>query len=291
MKSFKNTFGSWVALLLLMCGLTACGAVQGQDETQKNDPMPATSASTSGSTDGWLTPEQKHRAEQITSLFENDTIELQYGYAENIHDGRGITAGRAGFTTATGDALLVVEFYTERGPNDLAKYLARLKELAQSHSDAVSGLEGFEAAWTKEAQDPAFRSAQDEIVDKEYYRPAMEFGDSVGLKTALARAVLYDTILQHGGGEDPDGLPALLARTEQEAGGNPKTGVDEKIWLTAFLKVRRATLANASDPATRAAWAESVSRVDVLAFIAESGNYDLHGPIVIKAAGYDVTVP
>jgi hypothetical protein len=39
--------------------------------------------------------ERKHRAAQITSTFENSTLELQYDYVENIGDGRGITAGRA----------------------------------------------------------------------------------------------------------------------------------------------------------------------------------------------------
>src|SRR4030095_14728228 len=102
------------------------------------------------------------------------------------------------------------------------------------------------------------------------YRPAMAAADQLGVKTALARAVLYDTIIQHGDGEDPDGLPALIARTEKEVGGSPKTGVDEQLWLSTFLKLRRSTLANASDPATREAWAESVSRVDVLVSIQES---------------------
>src|SRR5437870_4798044 len=59
-----------------------------------------------------LTVEQKRRAEQLTSLFENGRIELQYSYAEDLGDGRGITTGRAGFTTADGDALEVVTLYT-----------------------------------------------------------------------------------------------------------------------------------------------------------------------------------
>src|SRR3954454_6473988 len=68
-------------------------------------------------------PERKHRAAQITSSFENSTLELQYGYIDNIGDGRGITAGRAGFTSATGDLLLLVQRYTKAKPgNVLAPY-------------------------------------------------------------------------------------------------------------------------------------------------------------------------
>jgi hypothetical protein len=33
---------------------------------------------------------------------------------------------------------------------------------------------------------------------------------------------------QHGDGDDPDGLPALLKRTEKAVGGTPKRGIDEK---------------------------------------------------------------
>ena len=291
MKSFKLTLASG-ATFFLIAGLVGCGAGVSTDESQDQAPMTSPSSPTSASKDAWLTSEQKHRAEQIISLFENDTLELQYGYVENINDGRGFTAGRAGFTTATGDAFAVVELYSQKSPNnELAKFLPRLRELAESGSDAVSGLGGFEAAWSKSAEDAVFRSSQDEIVDREYYRPAMEIGDTLGLKTALARAVLYDTIIQHGGGEDPDGLPAVIAKTQQVAGGSPQSGVDEKVWLSAFLKVRREVLEHASDPATRKAWAESTYRVDVLSSIADAGNYDLHGPIPIKVAWFDVNVP
>jgi len=287
-KNFHPKKFKWFLIILLLGSLIACGAGIETPLQDNHDPV----ATSSASGDGWLTPEQKHRAEQITSLFENDTIELQYAYVENIQDGRGYTAGRAGFTTATGDALEVVELYSEKSPNNaLEKFLPRLRELANSHSDHVDGLEGFQEAWTNMAKDPIFRSSQDEIVDREYYRPAMEMGDKLGLKTALARAALYDTIIQHGGGEDPDGLPAVIANTQQFAGGSPKTGIDEAIWLKAFLKERREVLEHASDPATREAWAESTYRVDVLSLILDSGNLDLHGPIPIKVDWFDLTIP
>ena len=60
--------------------------------------------------------------------------------------------------------------------------------------------------------------------------------------------------------------------------------------LSAFLDVRRADLANANDPETRAVWAQAVSRVDALRDILTANNDVLSGPI---AVGYDygVTVP
>jgi hypothetical protein len=41
-------------------------------------------------------------ADQMVSVFENETTSLQYGYIENLNDGRGYTAGRAGFVTRDG---------------------------------------------------------------------------------------------------------------------------------------------------------------------------------------------
>lgn len=231
---------------------------------------------------GGLTPEQKRRAEQFTSIFENDTIVLQYDYAENIGDGRGFTCGRAGFTTATGDALLVVERYTQTVPaNGLAKYQPELQRLAEDEDGDTSTIQGFDLDWQKAAQDPAFRDVQDAVVDEIYYQPSVQCADAAGLKTALARAVLYDTIIQHGEGDDPDGLPALLQRTQKKVHGTPKTGIDEKIWLQAFLKIRRNNLLHPANPDTQEEWAQSVDRCDAFSAIATAGNYDLHGPIHI----------
>jgi len=125
-----------------------------------------------------------------------------------------------------------VEIYSKKVPqNNLAKFLPELKRLKTEHSADTSHLRGYADEWKKAAHDPAFRAAQDQVSDHEYYEPSAKYADEVGLKTALARAVLYDSIIQHGDGDDPDGLPALLKRTEKAAGGTPKKGIDEKKWL------------------------------------------------------------
>lgn len=118
-----------------------------------------------------MTAQQKHRCEQYTSIFENDTTELQYAYVENIHDGRGFTAGRAGFTTGTGDAYEVVKKYTaHKHSNPLAHFLPELEKLAKSSSGSVAHLSGFETAWKEAAKDPEFHKIQDEVSDEMYYR-------------------------------------------------------------------------------------------------------------------------
>jgi chitosanase len=240
-----------------------------------------------------LSPQQRLRAEQLISLFENSTIEFQYSYAEVLGDGRGVTAGRAGFTTGTGDAYVVVQQYTNKVPkNPLAIYLPELKRLltAKNPND-ISGLRGFIKAWESAAKDPLFRSTQDRIMEQLYYMPSIGHANRQGLNFALSRAVVYDTIIQHGDGDDPDSLSALLKETQQRVGGTPKMGIDERDWLRTFLAVRRAHLSNAHDPTTREVWAESVTRVDVWSAIASSKNYNLTGPIPIQVSYHNTTIP
>ncbi len=209
----------------------------------------------------------------------------------NLDDGRGYTAGRIGFTTGTGDAYTVVQRYTDRVPdNMLAKYLPRMQVLRDDESDSVSGLEGFPKAWAEAAKDSRFRAVQDEISDEVYYNPAMAAADDLGLKYALSRGIMYDTIIQHGGGEDsPDGLYALINLTNKKMGGSPKTGIDEKQWIYTFLQVRKTDLLHPVNKDTQEAWAESADRIDILKNIADSGNWDLHGPIRL-GGDYEATI-
>jgi chitosanase len=267
-----------VVCACLIAGLLACDSNTGEDE----DDSPTVV----------FTEEQRVLADQIISVFENNTPIIDYAYAENLDDGRGITAGRAGFTSATGDMLLVIERYTERIPgNPLAGYLPRLRELAAAESGSVEGLESLEDAWRTSAEDSIFLEVQDEIVDEEYYWPAVEHAEELGLTFPLSLLNLYDTCVQHGDGDDPDGLPAIIDRATAQVDGTPADDVDENDWLQAFMDIRRSVLLNATDPDTREEWAESVGRADALIAIFESGNMNLIPPITIAPFDSTFTLP
>jgi chitosanase len=241
--------------------------------------------------EGVPSAEQRTRMDRIINNFEHGTIELGYGSAEVLDDGRGITFGRAGFTTQSGDGLEVVEGYSrERPENRLARYLPRLRELATAKSGSIEGLDGFLEAVREASDDPVFQRAQDELQERLYYLPSRRTCDKLGLRTALARLAVYDSLLMHGGGKDPDGLPAMLDRTRMEAGGTPATGVDEQKWLSAFLRVRRDVITHAHNRETRKAWAHSVGRLDVIQALIDQGNWELHGPIVLRGE-YAATIP
>ena len=240
---------------------------------------------------GALTHAQRVRADKLISQFENSTSRIQYCYVAALDDGRGYTVGRAGFTSATGDLLEVAERYTDAVPgNALADLLPRLRELARDHDGSLEGLERLPDAWRDTCDDPRQRRIQDRVVDEEYYRPAVRHARHLKLRTPLSLAAIYDAEIQHGGGSDPDGVPAMLRRATRKAGGSPRTGVTEKRFLRAFLKVRRATLAHAHDPATREAWAASVGRVDAWLYLYRTGQWQLRSPVKVRTELYHLTI-
>jgi chitosanase len=244
---------------------------------------PAAPAAKSG-----FSPGQRSSADKLISQFENSTSKIQYCYIQALDDGRGYTAGRAGFTSATGDLLEVAERYTQAaGDNALSPLLPRLRELAANEDGSIEGLESLPDAWRSACADARQRHVQDAIVDKEYYFPARRHWRKLGLHTALSLLAIYDADIQHGDGEDPDGVPAMLRRAKKRAHGTPRTGVGERRFLRAFLKVRRATLAHAHDPSTREAWAQTLTRVGAFSYLVRTNQWRLASPLRVHSPNYD----
>jgi chitosanase len=239
-----------------------------------------------------LTHAQRIRADKLISQFENSTSKIQYCYIGALDDGRGYTAGRAGFTSATGDLLEVAERYTRAVPgNPLEDLLPRLRELAESGDGSLDGLESLPQAWRDTCKDPRQRRIQDAVVDEEYYNPAVKAWRKLGLHRPLSLAAIYDAEIQHGGGQDPDGVPAMLKRATKRAHGTPRSKkVSEPRFLKAFIHVRRATLAHAHDPSTRAAWAEVVERADVWRQLVDTGQWQLAAPVRVHTPNYNFTI-
>src|SRR3954454_5626047 len=129
-----------------------------------------------------LTHAQRIRVDKLISEFENSTPKIQYCYVVALNDGRGYTVGRAGFTSATGALREVAEMYTDAVPgNPLADLLPRLRELAESGDGSTDGLEALPQAWGDTCDDPRQRRIQDDVVDREYYAPAVNLWRRYGL--------------------------------------------------------------------------------------------------------------
>jgi chitosanase len=273
-----------------VCAITIIGAAAttaiAYASAQKTSPKPASTAISR-----WMTKDQRRRADQLVSVFEDSTTTIQYAMAENLHDGRGITAGRSGFTTATCDALAVVKQYsiTVR-KNVFDPFKVELTRLCEEQSESTDSLgeASFIAAWQTAAADPRFRSAQDVVNDRMYFVPAMKVADSLGLKTLIARAQIYDAAIQHGFGEDLDSVEALVSRTNERIGSPDISG--EANWLNEFLTVRLDDLQHPFDEATAQAWAESTDRIKCFQTIAAANNMSLRGPITCDVFGTTYTI-
>src|SRR3954449_11232854 len=230
--------------------------------------------------------ERKLRAAQITSTFENSTLELQYDYVENIGDGRGITAGRAGFTSGTGDLLLVIRRYSEAKPdNVLAPYISALQ--AVNGTDSTKGLGGFADAWAVAAEDPDFRKVQDELVDELYFGAAMTMAADWGIETPLGQMIIWDTMIQHGAGGN-HGTRAIIKETQEDAGA---VGQDESAWLDTFLDIRLRHLLRMYRATTENADVSSESRVDALRSLLRGGNLALEPPLTWEVYGDRFELP
>jgi len=101
---------------------------------------------------------EKEIAMELVGSAENSSLDwrAQYGYIEDIHDGRGYTGGIIGFTSGTGDMLEVLGLYTRaRSSNPLVPCLRALRDVNGTSSHRGLGRR-FVIAWRRAARDPRF---------------------------------------------------------------------------------------------------------------------------------------
>lgn len=264
-----------VALVALGLTLTAIPATAFAGTT----PAPTAVHHQEAAANGLDDPAKKDIAMQLVSSAENSSLDWkgQYGYIEDIDDGRGYTAGIIGFCSGTGDMLDLVELYTEREPdNVLAQYLPALRDV--DGTDSHEGLDpGFGEAWETAAGDPAFQQAQNDERDRVYFDPAVGRGKSDGLGT-LGQFAYYDALVMHGDGDDSTSFGSIRERALGKA-KPPAQGGDEVTYLNAFLDARvRAMRQEEAHSDT--------SRVDTAQRVfLDEGNLNLDPPLDWKVYG------
>ena len=139
----------------------------------------------------------------ITSIYENDTPDIQYGACELYDDAdfRGITSGMAGFCTSSecGDALLVIQAYgaaVGAANNELNAFLPMLQSNVNNGANAMPNFNSYCSAWAAASSKSAFITAQTSVADELYMNPAEALSDSYKLTLPLSRAFVYDTCIQ-----------------------------------------------------------------------------------------------
>ncbi|AIR97845.1 chitosanase [Streptomyces glaucescens] len=234
---------------------------------------------------GLAAPGERELAHRILATSTASTLDWRasYGSIEDHGDGRGYTAGIAGFCTGTHDLLALVERYTEDHPdNGLARYLPALR--AVDGTDSHEGLDpGFTEAWKAEAEVPAFQRAQEEERDRVYFDPAVRLAKLDGLGT-LGQFVYYDAMVFHGPDTGPEGFYGMRELALDEA-ATPATGGDETAYLDAFLDIRRDAML------ARKATADT-SRIDTAQRRwLNAGNLELNTPLEWSMYGETYKVP
>jgi chitosanase len=232
-------------------------------------------------------PGEKEIAMELVSSAENSTLDWrkEYGYIEDIGDGRGYTAGLIGFCSGTGDMLALVRSYVAAEPHDsLAPFLPALRRVDGTASHSGLG-RPFIAAWRRAAGDPVFQRLQRRERDRVYFNPAVRRAKADGLGT-LGQFIYYDAIVMHGPGTGYSSFGGIRARAISHA-RTPAQGGSQVRYLKAFLDLRRALMRTEIKHG-------DTSRIDdeQSVFLRER-NLGLHPPLVWHVYGdrYEIRAP
>lgn len=222
--------------------VTAGGSTTPPPTTPAPAPAPANPTPTPNTPSATVTlfdPVKKEIANELVSSAENSSLnwKAQYGYIEDIGDGRGYTAGIIGFCTGCGDLLKLVQYYTTLQPgNVLEKYIPALKKIG-SFDATHAGLDpNFTKDWKTAAQDPKFQKAQNDERDRGYFNPAVNQGIADGIHT-LGQFIYYDAMVVHGPGNDAESFGGIRAAA-MKAAKTPAQGGNETTYLNAFMNAR-----------------------------------------------------
>jgi len=154
--------------------------------------------------------------------------------------------------------------------------------IAKSGDTKELDLLAFRMHWANAASRSEFQDAYEEVVHQIFGLPAQSHCAALNLKTPVARAILLDTVIEHGDDGDKDSTGAIIERTQQNHGAH----LEEQEFLRAFLIERRKTLLKPHNRETAKDWRESATRVDALENL-RATNPELRLPVRIKSADYD----
>lgn len=227
-------------------------------------------------------------AENSTTAWRDNVGYIEYNVEGNSSENRGYTGGIVGFTSKTHDMLLLVERYVADAPtnNPLAPYLQALRNVDGTSSTAGLGTPFVNAWKSAAANDPRFTTAQVQLADEVYFRPAVDLAKKDGIGP-LGQLAYFDANVMHGwdGSSNPDPLAFDGIRlTALRNAKPPAQGGNETTYINAFLDARKdAMLAEQGHSDT--------SRVDTAQRVwLNNGNLDLTRPLSWSVYGDPFTV-
>ena len=229
----------------------------------------------------------KNRIKAISNVFEVGDQQADYSYIEDLDYGRGLTVTSYGFCTCNSEVTDIIKFYDPLAPgNGLGPFLPFLPPAQESLTK--ERFAEFSNVWGEETKlSNILREVCEKYADQLYFDPAVKFAKEAKISTPIGVSIIYDTLLQHGGGDDEDSLSAIYQRTVAQTGW-PHVG-SEADFLRAMLEMRRADLTNPQNTDTAEVWRESVPRIDALLELLKS-NPELQPPLHVRNEEVSVTI-
>jgi hypothetical protein len=229
---------------------------------------------------------QRQKIDMLVAMGENDNTKVNYDYAENIKDMRGYTVGKVGFTTGTGDFIIVARCYNDlKATNVLTKYWGHENAMGipidgleyykyqflttmtnQGDTKLIDSLAAgstFIKDCATAAKDAEYRQCQDSLADADYMAVALQHAAARGLKGALTIGFLYDTELNFGDEDDINpptlGTKSIMSLADKDYGAGLPTDFtgkpwEESRWLGFVIKERAIAMAANPD------WKEAVDQ-------------------------------
>jgi chitosanase len=227
-----------------------------------------------------ITPQQKSKMLQITSVFEGGNIYAKYDLIATLPDGPGgrvqLTYGKHQ-TTEYGNLKQLLSDYVKAGgrySDSIKPALLTIGKIPFLKWDGKSKFvfqdkeleKGLKAA----GGDPIMWKVQDDFFDRVYWNPALNFFLTNKFTEALSMAVIYDSYIHSGG------VPMWLRDDFKEP--TPLHGGHEREWITEYVTARDNWLEHNGRKILRG----TDYRTDCWLDCISAGNWDLSKPVVCK---------
>lgn len=213
---------------------------------------------------------QKQAAQAIINIFETGAVLGDYGNVTLIAGDTGhLTFGRSQTTLGSGNLGDLLERYCANAGARFGERLSVWLPRVKAGDVALDNELRLHNLLRATADDPVMRDTQDQFFDEVYWAPALRSASNLGITTALGVAVVYDSTV-HGS------WVSLRNRTVAQVGAPAAVG--ERVWISAYVDVRREWLA--SHP--RRDLRPTVYRMDAFRRLIEQGRWGLDLPLVVR---------
>ncbi len=188
---------------------------------------------------------EKQKALAIVRVFETGKAEGEPAAVAVLDDGAGVSYGINQFTHRSGALLAVIERYFELGGTVgravIQRRLGLLRKPSRPNIKKLAADNVFKKALRAAAISGEMKKAQAEIAEERFLQPAIGECERLGFVTALALAVVFDSITHGSWAKIRDRIgSADVAETSPK----PSTLVFEKAWITEYVRRRDAWLAS-----------------------------------------------